>query len=111
MAFLQPRPGRWLIGRPDQLHECRAELAGLRAAWLAIDIGRHGSVPAADFAAPGTRNAAAVVRRAIRGTAAEWARIDADCPALASVLADLVTVAGGLVVYRPRAGWPAVITR
>ena len=111
VVFRQPCPGRWQIGRTDQLHEFTADLAGLRAAWLAIDTGRHGAVQAAQFAAPGTRYAAAVVRRAIRSTAADWARIDADCPALASVLADLVTVAGGLVVYRPRAGWPAVITR
>lgn len=111
VVFRQPAPGRWVIGQGDQLREFAANLVGLRAAWQAIDVGAHGpAVLAADFAAPGALSCDRIVRRAIRVTAAQWARHAAQCPALADALV-LVQVKGGRLVYRRPAGVPLIVTR
>lgn len=111
VVFRQPAPGRWVIGQGEQLQEFAADLAGLRAAWLAIDTGGHGpAVLAAEFAAPGASRCGDIVRRAIRETAAQWARHEAQCPGLADALRT-VQVKGGRVVYRRPAGAPLIVTR
>lgn len=111
VVFRRPAPGRWLVGQGDQLREFAADLAGLRAAWHAIDVGAHGpAVLAAEFAAPGALSCDRIVRRAIRVTAAQWARHAAQCPALADALG-LVQVKAGRVLYRRPAGAPLIVTR
>lgn len=108
LVFRKLGPTRWLIGT-DSPAEFDADLMGLRAAWAAIDGGRHVQVLAAEFAAPGARRADVIVRKAIRHTSQKWA-LGIGCTELADALACIV-VASGVVTYRPGLQSRAVHTR
>jgi len=78
----------WAIHHADEAPAVyRCHLAGLHAAWLAIDdAGRTQTLNARDFAQPGALHAARIVRRAIRVTAADWVERTTGCLALAAAL-------------------------
>ncbi len=104
---------RWEIHHADEAPaEYRCELAGLRAAWLAIDdAGRTQALNARDFAEPGALHAARIVRRAIRVTAADWVERTTGCLALAAALRAIRVTVSGLVVYERCAASHPIITR
>lgn len=108
LVFHRLSPTRWLIGT-DSPAEFEADLVGLRAAWAAIDAGRHAPVRSADFVAPGARRADVIVRKAIRHTAHRWAQ-GVGCIELAETL-DRIAVASGRVIYRPSLNGNAIHTR
>ena len=104
VVFLRLGESRWTIhpeGQPPQTFHC--VLVGLEAAWRAIDAGRAGSVPAAQFAGPS-------LRRAIRSTAAGWVERTTGLVELAAALR-CISVAAGQAQYRPTASAPRIITR
>ncbi|GCL64949.1 hypothetical protein [Pseudaquabacterium pictum] len=109
LTFRQLGPARWLIGT-DSPAEFEADLMGLRAAWTAIDAGRGQTVMASDFAAPGARQPANVVRAAIRETAAPWVERETGSWDLAAALRS-ITIERGALRYRPVHGARAIITR
>ena len=93
---------------PEAVFAC--DLVGLTAGWLALaDRGLSNTVRAADFAAPGARQADTVVRKAIRVTAADWVERNTPCMSLAAALR-AVQVVGGMVAYTRPADALEIIT-
>lgn len=103
----------WAIHRADEPpSEYRCQLAGLHAAWLAIDgAGRGHALHAHDFAEPGALHAARIVRRAIRVTAADWVERTTGCLPLAATLRAIKVTAAGVIVHERCAASHPVITR
>lgn len=113
-VVFRPLPGDcWAIHHADEAPaEYRCQLAGLHAAWLAIDnAGRTHALHARDFAEPGAVHAARIVRRAIRVTAADWVERATGSLALAATMRAIKVTAAGDIVHERCAASHRFITR